>query len=1229
MKIKIFYLIIYFFLVSNGIFGQLEGANWYFGSYAGLDFSSGNPVPVFDGDLVTGEGCSSVSNNVGDLLFYTDGQNVYDRNHNLMPNGTGLLGHPSSAMSSVICPKPGTWNAALGQFDGYILCTIDFNNGSNGIRWSEIDLTANGGNGEVVLGTKNTHLIGTTTVEAANFVEHENGCDYWLLTKEVNTNKWEVYPVTSTGVGATPVISNVGPVTGSHFGYIKGSINSEQVALTNGNAGLQIYDFDRLTGQLTHKFSETSLGTSYYGLEFSPNNRFVYYTRLSDPNIYQVDISVANQIDFQNSLVTIGSTTNAAHGYRLGALQLASNGKIYLTLIGSGNLGVINAPDLSGIPANYIDNAVSISGTNINGSPTNTRLGLPSFPSFLLKQRKEILYNQFCNTYDAKFSLSDYDDLNGQSWYVTPEGNAFSNSPISTNQELTTNLSPGNYDIKVVLDYNCYSDSALRTITILPFDVLDLGSDLCFDNSLVLDAGNGFDTYEWQDGSQNQTFNVPSDGIYSCEVGQYGVNTILNGDFEDGNSGFSSQYVYSAMSINHAQYAVGTSISNPWWGNCTDHTSGSGNMMIVNSDCPTSGTGFTEPSFWCQKVTVEPNTDYFFSAFVANANNDVNTAEIALDLDGIRMITHSSNVGACNYEEITYVWNSGAQTEVEICLKEISGICGGADFIIDDISFSPICYSTDEVIVNPLPTATITGTNEVCEGSPAQTITFTGADGTAPYTFIYSLNGGPVQTLVSAGNTATVSVPTTTSGTFSYELLEVSDASSTTCSQLQTGIAEITVLPLPTASISGDDVLCVNDVEPTLTFTGSNGTAPYTFTYSLNGGPNQSITSTGNIATLNVPTTTSGTFTYDLISVQDASALTCSQAQSGTVVVQVNPLPTATIAGTNQVCENSPTQTITFTGADGTAPYTFTYSYNGGAPQTVVSTGNVATISVPTTTAGTFYYELLEVSDASATVCSQVQTGNATVTVLPLPTATISGDDIVCINSPEPVVTFTGANGTAPYTFTYSLNGGPNQTITSTGNTATINVPTTVNGTFSYDLISVEDASTLTCNQAQTRTVEVVVNPLPTATIIGDASVCNGAPEPVVTFTGADGTAPYTFTYSVNGGPNQTVTSTGNTATLNPSTAVNGSFDYELLSVQDNSSTACIQNQTGSITINVNPIPDAAFTATEACLNNGTQFSNISTIQNINGANITSWEWNFGDGNASTLENPTHTYGSE
>ncbi|UPT71162.1 MAG: hypothetical protein M0D53_01745 [Flavobacterium sp. JAD_PAG50586_2] len=150
-----------------------------------------------------------------------------------------------------------------------------------------------------------------------------------------------------------------------------------------------------------------------------------------------------------------------------------------------------------------------------------------------------------------------------------------------------------------------------------------------------------------------------------------------------------------------------------------------------------------------------------------------------------------------------------------------------------------------------------------------------------------------------------------------------------------------------------------------------------------------------------------------------------TQYATETFTLTVKPLPTATISGTRTVCKDDASPNITFTGADGTAPYTFVYSTDGGATTitTGPSTGNTLTIPVSTATAGVFTYTLISVEDSGPPACSQNQSGTATVTVNPLPTATISGTISVCKDAPSPNITFTGANGTAPYTFVYSTDG--------------------------------------------------------------------------------------------------------------------------------------------------------------------------------------------------------------
>jgi nitrogen fixation protein FixH len=392
--------------------------------------------------------------------------------------------------------------------------------------------------------------------------------------------------------------------------------------------------------------------------------------------------------------------------------------------------------------------------------------------------------------------------------------------------------------------------------------------------------------------------------------------------------------------------------------------------------------------------------------------------------------------------------------------------------------------------------------------------------------------------------------------------VSVQDANVPSCSQPQTGSAVVSINPLPTATISGTTAVCQNATQPVITFTGANGTAPYIFTYNIDGGASQTITSTGNTATISVPVTTAGSVTYNLVSVQDASGTTCSQVQTGSAVITVNPLPTATISGTTAVCQNATQPVITFTGANGSAPYIFTYNIDGGASQTITSTGNTATISVPVTTAGSFTYNLVSVQDASGTTCSQVQTGSAVITVNPLPTATISGTTAVCQNATQPVITFTGANGTAPYIFTYNIDGGANQTITSTGNTATISVPVTTSGSVTYNLISVQDASGTTCSQAQTGSAVITIDPLPTVTV-NSATVCDGSAATITATPGTPGT--YSYVWTVPAG----ATNPGNVATFTSTIA--GTYSV----VITNTNTSCVSaSASGTITVNPMPTPD-------------------------------------------------------
>jgi gliding motility-associated-like protein len=441
----------------------------------------------------------------------------------------------------------------------------------------------------------------------------------------------------------------------------------------------------------------------------------------------------------------------------------------------------------------------------------------------------------------------------------------------------------------------------------------------------------------------------------------------------------------------------------------------------------------------------------------------------------------------------------------------------------------------------------------------------------------------------------------------------------------------VRVTPLPSATISGAGSFCLNADAPQITFRGGLGTAPYTFTYDINGGPSQTVSSTtGNTAMVTAPTGTVGLFSYNLVAVREGGPTACAQNQSGTAGIRILPTPKAAISGTVSVCEKSASPSITFTGSDGDAPYTVTYTLNGGPVQTVTTSGNLANVSVPTAVPGTYTYSLVSVSDNNGTLCQQNQAGSAVVTVNPLPTATIGGSTSVCLNAPPPLITFTGTVGQEPFTFQYNVNGGAVQTVTTTsGNSVTVQAPTGAAGTFVYSLVSVTDGSTTACAKAQTGSATVVVWTLPVADYTTNNPVCAiGLIDFTDLSTPGFGTVAawqWDFDDPRSGAQNTSAIKQPSHVFYAP-----GTYNVKLTATTSN---GCISINTVRSLV-VNPRPKAGFIIPEVCLNDTyAQFLDSSKV--TLGGTIQSWLWNFGDRNAtippvssntSTQKDPQHSF---
>ncbi|MHA3787557.1 T9SS type B sorting domain-containing protein [Flavobacterium hauense] len=331
--------------------------NWYFGRMAGLNFSSGRPVAITSSTMSTMEGSASISDTNGNILFYTDGISVWNRLNRKMPHGTGLLGDQSTTQSAVIVPKPGSNTH-------YYIFTADDAGGPNGLTYSEVDMNADNGKGDVI--SLNIALI-TPVTEKITAVYHANGSDIWITTHQWGGDAFYSFRVSSAGVNSTPVVSNTGLViegtlnSGHYAGWMNISPDGKKLASASGLFAIELFDFDNQTGKVSNA---TVLKTpaKCYGVEFSPDSKILYST--SDGAVLQYQLNSANIAASQTS---IGAVDVAS------SIKLGPDSKIYVvSKYLSTSLSVINNPNAIGKDCNFVQNAVDLGGKE-------TFVGLPNF----------------------------------------------------------------------------------------------------------------------------------------------------------------------------------------------------------------------------------------------------------------------------------------------------------------------------------------------------------------------------------------------------------------------------------------------------------------------------------------------------------------------------------------------------------------------------------------------------------------------------------------------------------------------------------------------------------------------------------------------------------------------------------------------------------------------------------------------------------------------------------
>lgn len=374
-------IIFLFFCIcsTSTVFGQKEAAVWYFGEQAGLSFVNGRPEVLSDGQIDSLEGCASIATPDGDLLFYTNGETIWNRNHEVMNNGENIGGNLSSTQAALIVPRPG--NSSI----YYVFTTdaVQFYQGGNnggGFKYSVVNMST--GLGTVT--EKSISLLPQSS-EKVTAVLAANGIDIWVITQHENT--FYSYLVTASGVNTMPETSPV-PYGVNDFRNIRGSLKASPDGTRIANTytlfepvfsgKLFLYDFDNASGVVS---GEQLLGDGFgfYGIEFSSDSsrlyasgKFLDNASVSTLGIIQYDMRAP---DIPGSAFELERLQTTFLSDISGTLQLAIDKKIYFTIPGI-ELSVIQKPNILGSEARFEREVISLGGRNTN-------FGLPPFvPSF-------------------------------------------------------------------------------------------------------------------------------------------------------------------------------------------------------------------------------------------------------------------------------------------------------------------------------------------------------------------------------------------------------------------------------------------------------------------------------------------------------------------------------------------------------------------------------------------------------------------------------------------------------------------------------------------------------------------------------------------------------------------------------------------------------------------------------------------------------------------------------
>ena len=449
------------------------------------------------------------------------------------------------------------------------------------------------------------------------------------------------------------------------------------------------------------------------------------------------------------------------------------------------------------------------------------------------------------------------------------------------------------------------------------------------------------------------------------------------------------------------------------------------------------------------------------------------------------------------------------------------------------------------VTVNNRPTATISGTQAICNGSSATLSLAVTGSGT--------ISGTLSDGTTFSGTAPTITVNVSPNTTTTYTITTLTNGTCPSIAADRTGSATVTVNNRPTAILSGTQAIC----------NGSSATLSLAVTGSgtISGTLSDGTTFSGTAPTITINVSPNTTTTYTITTLTNGTCPSIVADRTGSATVTVNNRPTAILSGTQAICNgSSATLSLAVTGS-GTISGTLSdgTTFSGTAPTITIN------VSPNTTTT----YTITTLTNGTCPSIAADRTGSATVTVNNRPTATLSGTQAICNGSSATLSLAVTGSGT--------ISGTLSDGTTFSGTAPTITVNVSPNTTTTYTITTLTNGTCPSIAADRTGSATVTVNNRPTATLSGTQAICNGSSATLSLAVTGSGT--------ISGTLSDGTTFSGTAPTITVNVSPNTTTTYTITTLTNGTCPSIVADRTGSATVTVNNRPTAILSGTQAICN--------------------------------------------